>query len=82
MFGQPKGRKGNDMKFKRVYHYGVEKKMDEDDYVCAYKAENGVTIEVVFLPGMYSIMAEYRTYKVGSRYFETLKSAKQFVESM
>ena len=70
------------MKYKRVWFFGGDKRLEpdgyvpsEDDFVTAYIAENGKRIECRY--GFYSIS---RWYEVDGKQFYTLKEAKGYIE--
>ena len=61
------------MKFNRIYCFGRENgKVNKDDFVVAYVAENGKRIDVEFLFGNES----YRYYRVDGKGYDKLAQAK------
>ena len=67
------------MKFKRQYFFGGETRdteRPEDDWVCAYIAENGKRIECEG-----GLLATIKYYTVDGETFSTLKEAKAFCEA-
>lgn len=67
------------MKYKKQYFLGGDardKETPDDDWVCAYIAENGKRIEVG-----YGLLSTFKYYTVDGQSFTYLKEAKQFCEA-